>query len=336
MVGDLPPTKTLGFRWSAIDNPFATTADLGAEEWQAQRVVDPENAEKKQRQFVWCLPYDPPEVDLTPLSAEQVQGRAAAFKKGVVPDDCVGVAIGIDTGKRMLHWEAKALRANGGAAVIEYGDHPVDSDRMGTTQGLVQALTELRAYFSAGWRSESGQVWEPSQVWIDSGYHEHTDAIYEFCRQANQGLKVGSEVYRPSKGYGEGQLRMSRYVAPKSKTSEIRYIGKEYHISWIRWRQDAARTCQRGPLEERVSSTPGYAARRTDRDHALSGGELGRALGIQPPNHRRKADRKVDSRSRDSPCVAADRAGQPLSGRRVLGHSGGAFCASQEKGAAKA
>jgi phage terminase large subunit GpA-like protein len=35
IVGEAPRTKTLGFRWSAIDNPFTTAADLGAEEWIA-------------------------------------------------------------------------------------------------------------------------------------------------------------------------------------------------------------------------------------------------------------------------------------------------------------
>lgn len=234
VVGDLPPTKTLGFRWSAIDNPFAQTADLGAEEWRAKRSADSENAEKKQRQFIWCLPYDPPEIELTPLAADKVQSRAVGLKKGVVPADCVGITIGVDTGKRVLYWEAKASRSSGGAAVIEYGEQPVASDRLGTTQGLMQAFQELRQYYTAGWRSESGQIWIPAQVWIDSGYHEHTDAVYEFCAQANKGLKLGSEIYRPTKGYGEGQMRMSRYVAPKAKSSEVRFIGKGYHMSWIR------------------------------------------------------------------------------------------------------
>ena len=234
VIGELPLTKTLGFRWSAIDNPFAQTAELGAEEWRANRSADPENAEKKQRQFIWCLPYDPPEVDLTPLTADQVQGRAAGLKKGIVPKDCIGVSVGIDTGKRVLHWVAFGVRGDGGAAVIDYGDHPTDADRIGVTAGLVKALDELRQYFTAGWQNEPGQLWVPSQVWIDSGYHEHTDAVYEFCGVANEGRPHGAEIYRPMKGYGEGQFRTGRYFAPKGKTSEVRFIGKEYHITWLK------------------------------------------------------------------------------------------------------
>lgn len=234
VVGDLPPTKTLGFRWSAIDNPFASVADLGAEEWKAQRAADAESAEKKQRQFVWCLPYDPPEVELTPLTAEQVQQRAVALKKGIVPEDCVGITIGIDTGKRILHWEAKAQRSTGGVAVIEYGSLPVESDKLGTIKALVLAFVDLQQYFLAGWRSTAGRLWTPAQVWIDSGYHEHREAVYEFCRQANKGLKAGTEIYRPAKGFGEGQKQMTRYVAPKAKTADVRYIGREYHLTWQR------------------------------------------------------------------------------------------------------
>ncbi len=47
VVGDPPRTQTFGLRWSAVDNPFTTAADLGAEEWKAARDHDRENAEKK-------------------------------------------------------------------------------------------------------------------------------------------------------------------------------------------------------------------------------------------------------------------------------------------------
>lgn len=229
IIGKPPATRTLGFRWGAIDNPFVTAGQLGAEEWRAKRSIDQENAEKKQRQFVWCLPYDPPEVDLTPLTAEQIQGRAGGMKKGIVPDGCAGVTVGIDTGKRRLHWVALAVRPDGGGVVIDYGEHPVASDRLGVTAALVEALGELRKYFDAGWQGKT-----PAQVWIDSGYHEHTDAVYEFCAAANAGRNLGSEIYRPMKGYGEGQFGSGRYVAPKSKTGEVRFLGKEYHITWLR------------------------------------------------------------------------------------------------------
>ena len=235
VIGDLPETQTLGFRWSAIDNPFVTIADLGAEEWIAARARDRENAEKKMRQFVWALPYDPPDVELTPLDPDELMQRTCSLKKGIAPDDTQSITIGVDTGKRVLHWTAFAGTPAGGR-VIEYGKQPVDSDRLGVRAGLITALGKLAEYFQGGWTTPAGQKVGPGQVWIDSGYHEHTDAVYQFCAAANAELNrsVGSEIYRPTKGYGEGQRRMTRYIEPTAKRREVLYIGNQFHIARVK------------------------------------------------------------------------------------------------------
>ena len=49
--GPPPPTDTLGFRWSAVNNLFLTAGDLAADEWRASHAVDEENAEREMRQF---------------------------------------------------------------------------------------------------------------------------------------------------------------------------------------------------------------------------------------------------------------------------------------------
>jgi phage terminase large subunit GpA-like protein len=234
ITGEIPETQTLGFRWSAIDNPFTTPGDLGAEEWLAARDRNRENAEKKMRQFIWTLPYEPPEIDLTPLVAEEIEKRASGLKKGIVPDDAVAVVIGIDTGKRALHWTAKAVSETGGR-IIEYGRQPVRADQLGTRAGLIEALGQLAAYFDKGWQTGGGKLFKPSQVWIDSGWHEHTDAVYQFCQAAAEAssLPRGAEVYRPSKGYGEGQRNTTRYIVPTNKNKSLLYIGTEFHVARV-------------------------------------------------------------------------------------------------------
>jgi hypothetical protein len=109
--------------------------------------------------------------------------------------------------------------------VIEYGKQPTDANRVGLLRGLVDALTRLRDYFTP---------WNPAQVWIDSGWHEHRAAIYEFCRLANAGGQLGQETYRPAKGYGERQRGTTRYFAPKTRGGEIKYIGLEYDFRYQR------------------------------------------------------------------------------------------------------
>ena len=235
VIGPRPKTQTFGFRWSAIDNPFIKAGDLGAEEWLASKSRDPENSEKKMRQFYWAIPYEPPEIDMTPLVAEEIEQRSSELKKGIVPDDAETVAVGIDTGKRMLHWTAIAINAAGGGRVIEYGKQPVASDKLGVKNALVEALGELSGYFDHGWHTSKGLVFTPSQVWIDSGWHEHTDGVYQFCAVANaaRGLTLGKEMYRPTKGYGEGQRRTTRYIAPGPKRKGVMYLGNEFHIAKV-------------------------------------------------------------------------------------------------------
>jgi len=230
--GPAPATRTLGFRWSAVDNEFVGAADIGGHEWRAAKDPNHDNAERELKQFVYATPADPPEVSLTPLDADAVTKRTAGLRKGICPAGCAGVSIGIDTGRKKLHWVAMAWLPTGGGRIIEYGTQETDADRLGTTAGLVDALRKLKAYFDAGWQDESGQRVHALQVWIDSGWHEHVDAVYLFCGEANKGTRPGGERYRPSKGHGDGQ-RLERYWAPKRTDNEIRYIGPGYHLSKV-------------------------------------------------------------------------------------------------------
>lgn len=231
IVGEPIDTDTLGFRWSAIDNPFATAAQIGVKEWKALHSKDKDNAEKAMRQQIWCIPYVPPEIDVTPLDMEEIQQRKSGLKRGIVPDDCIGIAVATDTGKRKLHWTAMALRANGSKAIIEYGMQETNADAIGMSKGLKEALRKLRTYWEKGWTTSAGRRWIPSQVWIDSGYFEHTDPVYEFCQEANAGIPMGRDRYRPSKGYGEGQRMIGRYVTPHASAV---HVGKQFHIAGVR------------------------------------------------------------------------------------------------------
>jgi hypothetical protein len=114
--------------------------------------------------------------------------------------------------------------------IVDYGIQTTQADRVGTERGLFAALTALKTYLDRGWQSPDGKRWL-DQCWIDSGYHEHTDPVYRFCQHANEGLRPGAERFRPSKGYGEGQQRMPRYIVPKAMSHEVRYIGTGYHLT---------------------------------------------------------------------------------------------------------
>ena len=232
VTGPAPRTETFGLRWSAFDNPFVSTGRLGQDEWLARHAINQDSAERAARQFIWAIPFEPLDVDLTHLDPAVIVDRQHGTKRASVPPDTIGIAVGVDTGKKQLHWSAHAALADGSDVVIDYGEQKTNLEVLGTTKGLIDALEKLNAYFSAGWSDSNGNRRMPDQVWIDSGYAEHQEGVYAFCRRA------GHTVYRPTKGngssvYGGG----GGYLAPRLKSESVRLIGRGYHGIWQTKRQ---------------------------------------------------------------------------------------------------
>jgi len=227
VTGTEPRTETFGLQWSAFDNPFVRTSRLGQEEWLARRAVNQDSAERAARQFIWAIPYEPPDVDMTQLDPATVAERQHTTKRGEVPADTIGIAVGVDTGKRRLHWSAHAILANSSDVVVEYGEQKTPWETLGVTRALLQALGELKTYWDAGWRGDAGLVWKPTQVWIDSGYAEHQAAVYAFCKAS------GVKIYRPTKGQGQSVFGGGgRYTTPREKGELVRYIGRGMHATY--------------------------------------------------------------------------------------------------------
>lgn len=235
ITGPKPQTRTLGFRWTAVDNHFATVADIAADEWNAARELDHENAEKELCQFVHCIPHDPPHVDLTPLDVLTLVKRVSVLPRLVIPNDCVRVSVGVDTNQTILHWTAIAWTGRGTGYIFDFGAEKVPSDRIGVKAGLEAALKSLSDYFARGWSMENGGNRVPDQVWIDSGYSEHKEGVYAFCAAINKGGRRGAEAYRPSKGYATGHKHMRRYSEAKNygNNQDVKFVGPGYHLSVV-------------------------------------------------------------------------------------------------------
>ncbi len=223
IVGDLPQTNTLGFRWDAINNLFVPAAEIGAEEWKAKRAQDEENAEKEMRQFVWALPHEPSAMDATPLDVAAIINRKLPTARGIVPDKAEIITVGIDVGKWLLHWCAVAWRKDGSLIhVVDYGRQEVASQQLGPERGVLQALRELREVFAEGW--PQGEVKKsPNAAWLDSGYL--TDVIYGFVNESGS-------PWMAADGYGTAQDRRQTYSKPKSTGATVRFIGEGYHFAY--------------------------------------------------------------------------------------------------------
>jgi phage terminase large subunit GpA-like protein len=227
ITGAEPRTETFGLQWSAFDNPFVSTSRLGQDEWLTAGDINQESAERAARQFVWAIPHEAPDVDLTHLDPTLVSDRQHHTKRGEVPAGTLGLAVGADTGKRRLHWSTHAVQADGSDVIIEYGEQQTEWEALGVTRALMTALERLATYWGAGWLDATGRTWKPAQVWIDSGYAEHQEGVYAFCRAS------GHNVYRPTKGHGGGVYGGGAgYLAPRQKSESIRLIGRGYHGTW--------------------------------------------------------------------------------------------------------
>ena len=224
--GDEPATDTLGFRWNAFNNMFWTAATVGQAEWSAARRDDEDEAEKEMLQFFWARPWEPPEVELNPLSAQQIRRRTGRLPRGQVPDDAIAISAGVDLGKWLAHYVVIAWLANERAAIVDYGILEIDTDRLGELKATGLALREFRDLVLAGYPLRSGGTMAADQVWIDSAYPGTRLAVYEFCRDSGSRGR-----FYPAKGYGQMQQRDRSYRRPGKKTAEIRVIGDEYHFA---------------------------------------------------------------------------------------------------------
>lgn len=222
--GNPPDTETLGFRWSAVHNLLLSAGDVAVDEWKAVRSTDEENAERELRQYVWAIPYEPAEIELTPLDSQAVRRRTArGFPLRQLPDDVGLVTVGVDLGKWLAHYVVIAWTSNDRCHVPEYGVLEIDSDRLGVATGTLTALREFRDTVLEGWPRRQGEPVVPAQVWIDSNYEDSRDAVYAFCAESAE------QRFRPTRGHGFGQA-LKRYRHPEKTDQRVRVIGEHFYL----------------------------------------------------------------------------------------------------------
>lgn len=220
ITGDVPQTRTLGFRWSGVNNLFTTSAELGAEEWKSSKELDEENADKERKQFVWCLPVKPSAEDIAGVTVDAIMSRMGPYARGVLPDACQAVTIGIDIGKHLIHWVAKAWDEHPTAFTLDYGVQEVHSTQLGEDIAIANALRELRDSFSSGWNRD-GKTVQPSIIFVDSG--NWTETVYRVCAE------FGTPWY-PTKGFATTQFgQNTKYHRPATASQQ----GTDWHLSRV-------------------------------------------------------------------------------------------------------
>lgn len=224
IAGPPPATDTLGFRWSAVNNLFATSGDLAGDEWRASHASDEENAEREMRQFVWCLPVVPSKWDETSIDAHELSSRIAPLARGIIPADAEHLTTAIDLGKFLAHWIVVAWSKNATGHVVDYGRIEIASDDLGVEQAILVALKEFRSLVDEGWPvgTAAGTHKKTDQAWIDAGYM--APIVYTFCRDSG-------DRFRPAVGRGAAQQRQQWYNRPTQTGSVVKHIGQGFHMN---------------------------------------------------------------------------------------------------------
>lgn len=220
ITGQIIPSKTMGFRYSAATNTFVTAGIVGADEWKGAREVDQDNAEKELLQWTWALPAKPKEQDVEPLDFRTVMHRQSQWKRGLMPSDIVTIAAGVDVREKQLDWFVTARRASGQPLCIDYGFEPVLREASDLKTALKQAIRYLQEKFDKGWEIEGLAGLRGIDIaLIDIGWE--TDTIREGLNE--------HQLWRRAKGFGFKQHSGSAYVAPQNKNRQMHQIGEGWH-----------------------------------------------------------------------------------------------------------
>lgn len=230
--GRLPPTRTLGFRYSAFNNLFVPTSLLGEKEWRAARAAaeetfEADDLEKQQCQTVWAVPYTPPDLGDIRLDAEVIRERTDRWVRDVVPADTEHLAMGVDLGGHTCWWVLLAFRRTGEVHVVAYGAFAVEVDDDTVLElGLLESLRGFRdSIVEVGFPVEgSDQRRLPETVWIDCGWM--TDVVAGFVRESGP---LRANRYMPCRGRGKSQVNPSRY-AHRRRSKTVRASGEEFYI----------------------------------------------------------------------------------------------------------
>lgn len=238
VVGDLPKSRRLFFRVTPFLNAFLKTSDLGEELWRGEQIdedsAEKQNEEKRQCQFVFCVPYEPPDVDYQEIDKDQLERRTlAGHPRGVVPDDAINLVVTTDVGEKDGWWVCVAQRQNGQKHVVDYDKFDIESYRLPLKDAIVLALRELYKSFRDGWRKADGTIYKLNCWWVDKNYCP--EAVERFAREVKE--KTGLRRWLiPATGVGESKFKSRKYIAPRRTGNQIRQLDPfgTWHLLWVR------------------------------------------------------------------------------------------------------
>ena len=225
ILGELPDTHTLGFRWSAVNNClYDVSKVVGIDEFKARTAIDTDNEHRKMSQFVWSVPYRPLDTEEVVLTMRDVSERAKGEGRGVCPDGTEAVTVGIDVNRNVLHWTATAWYVVDGVMngrIIDFGKQGTKFSELGDDKGLIYGLSKLfYEVLGSGWSNTPNTAFNLALV--DSRW------IPKAVINAIKNLK--DKRFMPFMGEGGGHWQTKKYAHPDQHSKKAIWMGTQCHI----------------------------------------------------------------------------------------------------------
>jgi len=178
--------------------------------------------------LTWALPYEGDLELLSDIDPLKVLQRGCRVPRGIVPGQAKLLVAHMDLGKWKCWYTVEAVLEDGSPHVVDYGTMFTEAGQLGEEKAIPATLAEFREMMEMGYpigTVESGDRMRPELKGVDSG-GKWADLVYAFCRESGP-------TWLPMKGYGASRTMDRNYTRPKSKSTQVRFIGEEYHLAKI-------------------------------------------------------------------------------------------------------
>lgn len=226
VIGPVPPTRNLSYRFTASTNMFANAGEIGVREWKLARLEgiaakDVENREITQSFF--AMPTKSANYKVDPLDGNVLMKRAIGGEFGIVPKGYTQLWGGVDVRKTQMHWTVIATGPDMQPLVVQWKAVRVLQD-IDIDEALRIAAGEIQDVFRDGFIVEGSDEYMPVTLTLmDSGWKDQI--VFAACDQ--------DDFWLPLKGFGAGILRDSKYRKPDKTGSNVKFIGDGFDVKML-------------------------------------------------------------------------------------------------------
>lgn len=226
IIGPVPPTRSLSYRFTASTNMFANAGEIGVREWKLQRLDGLSSKDSEDRfitQSFFAMPTKSANYKVDPLDSNVLMKRAVGGEFGIVPKGYTQLWGGVDIRKTQLHWTVIATGEDLPPVTIQWMEVRILQD-IDIDEALMLAAKEVQGVFRNGFLMEDTEDYMPVTLTLmDSGWKDQV--VFAACDK--------DDFWLPVKAFGAGVLSKSKYRPPDKTGSNVKFIGDGFDVKML-------------------------------------------------------------------------------------------------------